>query len=81
MQSVLDLMGIKYTGSNPLSSGMAMDKGITKMVFEAKGVPTPKGTTLEKGDNSRLTDYGMEFPVVVKPCCRWFQCRRIYCKE
>ena len=39
------------------------------MVFEAKGVPTPKGTTLEKGDNSRLTDYGMEFPVVVKPCC------------
>ena len=69
VQYVLDLMGIKYTGSNPLSSGMAMDKGITKMVFEAKGVPTPKGITLEKGDNSRLTDYGMEFPVVVKPCC------------
>ena len=46
VQSVLDLMGIKYTGSGPLSSGMAMDKGITKMVFEAKGVPTPKGITL-----------------------------------
>ena len=28
VQSVLDLMGIPYTGSDPLSSAMAMDKGI-----------------------------------------------------
>lgn len=70
VQSVLDLMGIKYTGSGPLSSGMAMDKGITKMVFEAKGVPTPKGITLEKGKcSSQFADYGMGFPVIVKPCC------------
>lgn len=70
VQSVLDLMGIKYTGSNPLSSGMAMDKGITKMVFEANGVPTPKGVTLEKDNcSSILADYGMDFPVIVKPCC------------
>lgn len=70
VQSVLDLMGIKYTGCGSLSSGMAMDKGITKMVFEAKGVPTPKGMTLEKGEcSSYLSDYGMDFPVIVKPCC------------
>ena len=70
VQSVLDLMGIKYTGSGPLSSGMAMDNGITKMVFEAKGVPTPKGITLEKGNcSSQFADYGMGFPVIVKPCC------------
>ncbi len=70
VQSVLDLMGVKYTGSGPLSSGMAMDKGITKMVFEAKGVPTPKGITLEKDKcSNRLADYGMGFPVIVKPCC------------
>ena len=70
VQSVLDLMGVKYTGCGPLSSGMAMDKGITKMVFEAKGIPTPKGMTLEKNDcSSYLSDYGMDFPVIVKPCC------------
>lgn len=70
VQSVLDLMGIKYTGCGPLSSGMAMDKGITKMVFEAKGIPTPKGMTLKKGEcSSYLADYGMDFPVIVKPCC------------
>lgn len=70
VQSVFDLMGIPYTGSGPLSSGMAMDKGITKMVFEAKGVPTPKGVTLVNGKcSSELSDYDMEFPVIVKPCC------------
>ena len=70
VQSVLDLMGVKYTGCGPLSSGMAMDKGITKMVFESKGIPTPKGMTLEKNDcSSYLSDYGMDFPVIVKPCC------------
>ena len=70
VQSVLDLIGVIYTGCGPLSSGMAMDKGITKMVFEAKGIPTPKGMTLEKNDcSSYLSDYGMDFPVIVKPCC------------
>ena len=70
VQSVLDLLGVKYTGCGPLSSGMAMDKGITKMVFEAKGIPTPKGMTLEKENcSSSLADYGMDFPVIVKPCC------------
>lgn len=70
VQSVLDLLGVKYTGCGPLSSGMAMDKGITKMVFEAKGIPKPKGMTLEKENcSSFLADYGMDFPVIVKPCC------------
>ena len=70
VQSVLDLMGIPYTGSDPLSSAMAMDKGITKVIFEAAGVPTPKGVTLDKKTcTSRLADYGMDFPVIVKPCC------------
>ena len=70
VQSVFDLMGITYTGSGPISSGMAMDKGITKMVFQAKGVPTPKGITLVKDRCSTdLAEYEMKFPVVVKPCC------------
>ena len=70
VQSVFELMGIPYTGTGPLSSGMAMDKGITKMVFEAKGVPTPKGVTLAKGKSeTALSAYDMNYPVIVKPCC------------
>lgn len=70
VQAVLDLMGIRYTGSGHLSSGMAMDKGITKVIFETAKIPTPKGVTIDKSSGaSNLEAYGMEYPVVVKPCC------------
>lgn len=34
VQAAFDLMGIKYTGTGYLSSAMAMDKGITKQIFQ-----------------------------------------------
>lgn len=70
IQAAFDLMGIKYTGTGHLGSAMAMDKGITKEIFQSSGVPTPKGVSLFKGKcTSVLDDYKMDFPVVVKPCC------------
>lgn len=70
VQACFDLMGIKYTGTGPLGSGMAMDKGITKSIFQSAGVPTPAGVLLKKSSYSKnLGDYQMELPVVVKPCC------------
>lgn len=70
VQACFDLMGIKYTGTGPLGSGMAMDKGITKSIFRSAGVPTPGGVLLKKDNYSRdPADYQMELPVVVKPCC------------
>ena len=70
VQAAFDLHGIKYTGSGYLSSALAMDKGLTKKLFVANGIPTPKGIILEKENHTtNLADYNMEFPVVVKPCC------------
>lgn len=70
VQAVFDLHHIRYTGTGYLSSAMAMDKGITKKMFCMYGVPTPKGVELQKGKCSyQLSDYEMEFPVVVKTCC------------
>ena len=70
VQAAFDLHGIKYTGSGYLSSALAMDKGLTKKLFIANDVPTPKGISLEKEDyNLDLSDYDMDLPVVVKPCC------------
>ena len=40
IQSLLDLHGIAYTGSGMLASGIAMDKGLTKMLFQVGGIPT-----------------------------------------
>ena len=48
----------------------AMDKSITKQFFRAHHVPTPNGVTLKKGQESEpLSGFGLELPVVVKPCC------------
>ena len=43
LQGAFDLMGIPYTGTGYLSSAMAMDKGVTKAMFQMRGVPTPAG--------------------------------------
>ena len=70
LQAAFDLLGVRYTGSGYLSSAIAMDKGVAKMFFEAKGVPTPKGIKMHK--SQRIEDFaktGLRLPCVVKPCC------------
>ena len=70
VQSVLDLMGIPLYRFGSFKQRYGYGQRITKVIFEAAGVPTPKGVTLEKKTcTSRLADYGMDFPVIVKPCC------------
>jgi D-alanine-D-alanine ligase len=41
IQATLDLLGVPYTGSGPLGSGMAMDKAVAKHMMESCGVRTP----------------------------------------
>src|SRR6185436_16084845 len=41
LQAVLDVVGVPYTGSGPLSSALAMDKDLSKRLFRAMGVPVP----------------------------------------
>lgn len=70
VQAAFDLMGIRYTGTGYLSSAMAMDKGVTKWMFQMHGVPSPGGTTLKASEEKKNpTELGLSFPVVVKTCC------------
>lgn len=69
LQATFDLLGIKYTGPNSLGSALAMDKGVTKQIFQMSGVPTPGGTWLTKDQKqTTLEELGLSLPVVVKPC-------------
>ena len=70
VQATLELMGIKYTGANALSSAMAMDKAVTKKIFAADGVPMAKGYKISKDEATKMpADYDVKYPVVVKPNC------------
>ncbi|MGN0329029.1 MAG: D-alanine--D-alanine ligase [Lachnospira sp.] len=65
IQAAFDLLGIKYTGTDYISSAISMSKDLTKKVLVSEGVPMPKGITLEKGQKIEYVPY----PCVVKPCC------------
>ena len=65
IQACFDLMDIRYTGTDHLSSAIAMDKGISKELFRQNGIPTPQGIRLKKGEEDSKT---VPFPLVVK-CC------------
>lgn len=70
VQAAFDLMGIRYTGSGPLGSAVAMDKGLSRQIFAAYGIPTASGMVLRRGAERLSSDEnGVGLPCVVKPCC------------
>lgn len=72
IQSLLDLRGVKYTGTGVTSSAMAMDKNISKIMFNHYGISTPKWFMLKKGQQSELQvdeniKLNVGYPAVIKP--------------
>ena len=69
IQAAFDLFGIRYTGTGYLGSALAMNKGMAKQLFLETGIPTPRGTSLKRGeDAAKIETCGIHFPCVVKPC-------------
>ena len=71
VQGALELLGIPYTGSGVMASAIAIDKVMTKRVWLAEGIPTPKYRLLRRGAYQREQviqvpdDLGL--PLIVKP--------------
>ena len=67
IQAAFDLAGIKYTGSGPLGSAIAMNKAVSKQLFLQNGIQTPPGVTVTRRDREYKNP---GFPCVVKPVSR-----------
>ena len=77
LQALLDLTRVPYTGSGHLASAMAMDKDLSKRLFQGAGVPTPDWLMCPKGwkrwspseRKAFLAEVEQRFglPVIVKP--------------
>ena len=67
LQAALDLLGVPYTGSGPLGSGMAMDKAVAKRIIASAGVRTPAWRELSytEADIPALTE-SLPVPCAVK---------------
>lgn len=73
VQSLLEMMGYKYNGSDHEGCAIAMDKIVSKIIFERNGIPTPQWLSfdLEKWpDAVAITAEirrAMALPLVIKP--------------
>jgi D-alanine-D-alanine ligase len=65
IQAMLDLAGLRYTGSNHLASAAAMDKDLSKRLFRVAGVPTAEWLMSPASGDEVVRTLGV--PVVVKP--------------
>jgi len=71
VQGALELLGIPYTGSGVLASAIALDKVMTKRVWHAEGLPTPRWICLGAGERTReqlrAVPDALGLPLIVKP--------------
>ena len=71
VQGALELLGIPYTGSGVMASAIALDKVMTKRVWFAEGLPTPRWVRLEPGQQARenlvAVPDELGLPLIVKP--------------
>lgn len=71
VQGALELLGIPYTGSGVMASAVAMDKVMTKRIWIADGLPTPRHVLLAAGeqdrDRVRAVSEQLGLPLIVKP--------------
>lgn len=56
-------LGLRFTGSPPAALSLALDKGLSKAVLLAAGLPTPRGRTLMEAQDLA----GLEPPWIIKP--------------
>jgi len=66
--SVLEMLGIPYTGSDPMCLAVCLDKPITKQLAADAGIPTPRWLII--ADESELGNIdwrGFPFPAIIKP--------------
>ncbi len=69
MQGLLQMMQIPYTGSGVSASALAMNKVVSRDIFQAHRISTPPSYTLDrtKASGFRFDPTGFDFPVVIKP--------------
>jgi D-alanine-D-alanine ligase len=69
IQGMLDLLNIPYQGSGVIGSAIAMNKLVSKQLYEKAGIPTPPYIAIRRGDTFDARDCSerLGLPVVVKP--------------
>ena len=63
--ALLEFYSIPYTGSDPLTLSLTLDKSLCKQVANAAGIPTSKGIVVNSPLDPQLDQ--LQYPVFIKP--------------
>ncbi len=63
--SLLEILGIPYTGSGPQCLAFCYDKSLVRGIAKEMGIPVPEAFFIKPEDSS--FDLSFSFPVIVKP--------------
>ncbi|NUX01000.1 D-alanine--D-alanine ligase [Wolbachia endosymbiont of Madathamugadia hiepei] len=66
IQGLLEILGIKYTHSGVMASAIAMDKAMSKHIFQSLDIDIPKGYIISQEDILK-NNIKIEYPYVLKP--------------
>jgi D-alanine-D-alanine ligase len=67
IQGALEILGIPYTGSGVMASSIAMNKIMTKNIWQAKELPTPAWIEVTSEAETKTAFYELNIPMIVKP--------------
>jgi D-alanine-D-alanine ligase len=64
--ALLEFLNIPYTGSDPLTLSLTLDKAMAKRIIRSENIPTPSFRKVEKVED--LAGLDLRFPLFVKLC-------------
>ena len=67
IQGVLEWLGLPYTGAGIMASALAMDKDMTKRLWQHHGLPTPAWCRATSPADVRQALHDLGAPLIVKP--------------
>jgi D-alanine-D-alanine ligase len=66
IQGALELLGIPYTGSGHLACALAMDKIMTKRIWQQAGLPTPDYRVISDSNDLAMLAQALGLPLILK---------------
>jgi len=64
--ALLEFLNIPYTGSDPLTLSLTLDKAMAKRIVMSRDIPTPRFKKVERLED--LDDLDLRYPLFVKLC-------------
>ena len=64
--ALLEILNIPYTGSDPLTLSVTLDKAMAKRIIMSHGIPTPRFKKVERMED--LEGLDLRYPLFVKLC-------------